>query len=148
MTTLLWCLFKKSMCKFLINFILFYRRWKEISKSWFNWQIWSKRLWCLWILNLWILELFENFWLGQSFNHVENRHNYYVVKELGPIWGLCNDTGLTVTRLDNNVIKVKIISDKNIKNSIYIPRMSMSPSQLTWPFKLVWRQFSLSFSLF
>jgi len=57
--------------------------------------------------------------------------------------GLCNGTRLIVTRLANHVNEARIISGKNIGNLIYIPRMSLSPSQSPWPFKLSRRQFPL-----
>src|SRR4051812_4787373 len=57
--------------------------------------------------------------------------------------GLCNGTRLIVTRLANHVIEAKIISGKNISNLFYIPRMSMSPSESLWPFKLIRRQFPI-----
>lgn len=57
--------------------------------------------------------------------------------------GLCNGTRLIVTRLANHVIEAKIITEKNIGNRVYIPRMSMSPSESPWPFKLVRRQFPI-----
>ncbi|XP_058775557.1 uncharacterized protein LOC131649819 [Vicia villosa] len=57
--------------------------------------------------------------------------------------GLCNGTRLIVTRLANHVIEAKIISGKNIGNLFYIPRMSMSPSESPWPFKLIRRQFPI-----
>ncbi|XP_058741078.1 uncharacterized protein LOC131613424 [Vicia villosa] len=57
--------------------------------------------------------------------------------------GLCNGTRLIVTRLANHVIEAKIISGKNIGNFFYIPRMSMSPSESLWPFKLIRRQFPI-----
>lgn len=57
--------------------------------------------------------------------------------------GLCNGTRLIVTRLFNHVIEAKIISNKNVGNFIYIPRMFMSPSQPPWPYKLVRRQFRI-----
>jgi ATP-dependent DNA helicase PIF1 len=60
--------------------------------------------------------------------------------------GLCNGTRLTVTRLGNRVIEAKIITGKNIGNLIYIPRMSMSPSQSPWPFKLNRKQFPIMLS--
>ncbi|XP_058745885.1 uncharacterized protein LOC131618735 [Vicia villosa] len=44
---------------------------------------------------------------------------------------------LTLSRLANHVIEAKIISGTNIGNTIYIPRMSLSPSQSPWPFKLI-----------
>ncbi|XP_058721741.1 uncharacterized protein LOC131593305 [Vicia villosa] len=60
--------------------------------------------------------------------------------------GLCNGTRLTVTRLVAHVIEAKIISGKNIGNTINIPRISLSHSQSPWPFKLVRRQFPITFS--
>ena len=59
---------------------------------------------------------------------------------------LCNGTRLIVTRLANHVIEAKIISGSNIGNVVYIPRMSMSPSQSPWPFRFIRRQFPLIFS--
>ncbi|XP_050919474.1 uncharacterized protein LOC127137022 [Lathyrus oleraceus] len=63
--------------------------------------------------------------------------------------GLCNGTRSTVTRLANHVIEAKIISGTHIGNIIYIPRMSLSPFQSSWSFKLIRRQFSIvvSFSM-
>ncbi|XP_050875206.1 uncharacterized protein LOC127078827 [Lathyrus oleraceus] len=56
---------------------------------------------------------------------------------------LHNGTRLTVTRFVNHVIEAKIISGKNMGNTIYVPRMSLSPSKSPWPFKLVRRQFPI-----
>ncbi|XP_058741331.1 uncharacterized protein LOC131613701 [Vicia villosa] len=66
-----------------------------------------------------------------------------LMRNLDQSEGLCNGTRLTVTRLANHVIEAKIISGKNIGNLFYIPRMSLSPSQSPWPFKLVRRQFPI-----
>ena len=64
-----------------------------------------------------------------------------LLRNLDQAEDLCNGTRLTVTRLANHVIEAKIIIGKNIGNKVYIPRMSLSPSQSPWPFKLVRRQF-------
>ncbi|XP_058726063.1 ATP-dependent DNA helicase PIF1-like [Vicia villosa] len=66
-----------------------------------------------------------------------------LMRNLNQSEGLCNGTRLTVTRLANHVIEAKIISGKNVGNIIYIPRMSLSPSQSPWTFKLVRRQFPI-----
>jgi ATP-dependent DNA helicase PIF1 len=66
-----------------------------------------------------------------------------LLRNLDQAEGLCNGTRLTVTRLANHVIEAKIITGKNIGNKVYIPRMSLSPSQSPWPFKLVRRQFPI-----
>ncbi|KAL5158552.1 hypothetical protein HKD37_15G042998 [Glycine soja] len=52
-----------------------------------------------------------------------------LLRNLDQNQGLCNGTRLVVTRLAKHVIVAKIISGKNIGLSVYIPRMSMSPSQ-------------------
>ncbi|KAK7271142.1 hypothetical protein RJT34_26794 [Clitoria ternatea] len=66
-----------------------------------------------------------------------------LLRNIDQLEGLCNGTRLIVTRLANHVIEAKIISGKNNGNVICIPRMSMSPSQSPWPFKLIRRQFPI-----
>src|ERR1051325_10448707 len=66
-----------------------------------------------------------------------------LIRNLDQSEGLCNGTRLTVTRLANHVIEACIISGTHIGNTIYIPRMSLSPSQSPWPFKLIRRQFPI-----
>ena len=66
-----------------------------------------------------------------------------LMRNLDQTDGLCNGTRLIVTRLANHVIEAKIMSGKNIGNIFYIPRMSMSPSESPWPFKLIRRQFPI-----
>lgn len=53
--------------------------------------------------------------------------------------GLHNGTRLIVTRLENHVIEAKIISGNHIENTIYIPKISLSPC----PLKLIIRQFPI-----
>jgi len=50
---------------------------------------------------------------------------------------LCNGSRLVVTRLANHGIGAKIITGSKSGNEVYIPRMSMSPSQSPWPFSLL-----------
>ncbi|XP_058746103.1 uncharacterized protein LOC131618973 [Vicia villosa] len=66
-----------------------------------------------------------------------------LMRNLDQSEGLCNGTRLIVTRLANHVIEAKIMSGKNIGNMFYIPRMSVSPSESPWPFKLIRRQFPI-----
>lgn len=66
-----------------------------------------------------------------------------LLKDLNPSEGLCIGTRLIVTRLANFVLQAKIISGKNIGNLTLIPRISMSPLQSPWPFKLIRRQFPI-----
>ncbi|XP_058726417.1 uncharacterized protein LOC131597758 [Vicia villosa] len=66
-----------------------------------------------------------------------------LMRNLDQSQGLFNGTRLIVTRLANHVIEARIISGKNIGNLFYIPRMSVSPSESPWPFKLIRRQFPI-----
>ncbi|KAL5123852.1 hypothetical protein HKD37_02G004354 [Glycine soja] len=52
----------------------------------------------------------------------------------------------TITKMAEHVIAAEIISGKNIGLTVYIPRMSMSPSQSPWPFKLLRRKFPIMLS--
>ena len=52
-----------------------------------------------------------------------------LLRNLDQSEGLCNGTRLIVTRLASHVIAAEIISGKNIGNKVYIPKMSISPSQ-------------------
>ncbi|KAF1893496.1 hypothetical protein Lal_00001977 [Lupinus albus] len=66
-----------------------------------------------------------------------------LLRNLDQLEGLCNGTRLAVTKMANHVLEAKIMSGKNVGNIIYILRMSMSPSQTQWPFKLIRRQFPI-----
>ncbi|RZB69205.1 ATP-dependent DNA helicase PIF1 [Glycine soja] len=69
-----------------------------------------------------------------------------LLRNLDQTQGLCNGTRLIVTRLAKHVIAVEIIFGKNVGKNVYIPRMSMSPTQSPWPFKLLRRQFPIMLS--
>ncbi|RZB42938.1 ATP-dependent DNA helicase PIF1 [Glycine soja] len=69
-----------------------------------------------------------------------------LLRNLDQMQGLCNGTRLVITRLVKHVIATEIISGKNLGDNVYIPRMSMSPSQSPWPFKLLRRQFPIMLS--
>ncbi|RZC08377.1 hypothetical protein D0Y65_015214 [Glycine soja] len=55
--------------------------------------------------------------------------------------GLCNGTRLIITKLGSNVIEAEVITGPNSGNRTYIPKINMSPSESSWPFKLIKRQF-------
>ncbi|XP_031106279.1 uncharacterized protein LOC116010925 [Ipomoea triloba] len=57
--------------------------------------------------------------------------------------GLCNSTRLIITRVSDNVVEAKIVTDNNAGQIVLIPRMSMTPTNTTLPFKFQRRQFSL-----
>jgi len=69
-----------------------------------------------------------------------------LLRNLDQAEGLCNRSILIITRLQKHVIAARIISGNKKGNEVYIPRVSMSPSQSSWPFKLIRRQFSIMLS--
>ena len=58
--------------------------------------------------------------------------------------GLCNGTRLVVVKLGTWVIEAKIITSTNIGAHVFIPRITLSPSDSKWPFVLKRRQFPIS----
>uniref|UniRef100_A0A0R0HRU7 ATP-dependent DNA helicase n=1 Tax=Glycine max TaxID=3847 RepID=A0A0R0HRU7_SOYBN len=59
-----------------------------------------------------------------------------LLRNLDQTQGLCNNTRLIVTRLAQHVIAADIISVTNVGGHVYIPGMSMSPSQSPWTLAL------------
>ncbi|KAL7154894.1 hypothetical protein ABFS83_03G034600 [Erythranthe nasuta] len=60
--------------------------------------------------------------------------------------GLCNGTRLTITRLRNRVLEAKIISGSNVGQKVFIPRLSLTPSDSRIPFHFQRRQFPIVLS--
>jgi len=52
-----------------------------------------------------------------------------LLRNLDQVEGLCNGSRLIVTRLANHDIGAQIITGNRDRQDIYVPRMSMSPSQ-------------------
>jgi len=69
-----------------------------------------------------------------------------LLRNLDQTQGLCNGTRIITTRLAKHVIAAEMISGKYSGHMVYIPRMSMSPSQSPWPFKPLRRQFPIMLS--
>ena len=49
--------------------------------------------------------------------------------------GLCNGTRLIVTRLGNHILEGKILSRNNVGRKVFIPRMSLTPSDSRFTIK-------------
>ena len=64
-----------------------------------------------------------------------------LLRNLDQTDGLCNGTRLIITKLGSNVIEAEVITGPNLGNRTYIPKINMSPSESSWPFKLIKRQF-------
>ena len=60
--------------------------------------------------------------------------------------GLCNGTRLIITRMEKYVLEGKIISGSNIGDNVFIPRLSLTPSDVRIPFKFQRKQFPLMVS--
>jgi ATP-dependent DNA helicase PIF1 len=69
-----------------------------------------------------------------------------LMRNMIQMFGLCNGTRLIVTRLGMYVIEAKIIFGSNIGDKVFIPRLSLIPSDKRLPFKFQRRQFPLSVS--
>jgi ATP-dependent DNA helicase PIF1 len=67
-----------------------------------------------------------------------------LMRNLDQAEGLCNGTRMIVTKMADHVIEAQIMSGKHKGNITYIARMSTSPSQSPWPFKLTRRKFPLT----
>uniref|UniRef100_M1D705 ATP-dependent DNA helicase n=1 Tax=Solanum tuberosum TaxID=4113 RepID=M1D705_SOLTU len=60
--------------------------------------------------------------------------------------GLCNETRLIVTKLENQVIEAKVLSGQMAGQKVFIPRMTLTPSDARIPFKFQRRQFPITVS--
>jgi len=57
--------------------------------------------------------------------------------------GLCNGTRLIITRMGKFVLEGKVIFGSNIGEKVFIPRLSLIPSDVRIPFKFQRRQFPI-----
>lgn len=64
-----------------------------------------------------------------------------LLKNIDTRQGLCNGTRLILKNLTDNLIVAEIASGKNKGESVFLPRMSMSPTDSDLPFKLKRLQF-------
>lgn len=57
--------------------------------------------------------------------------------------GLCNGTRLIITKMGRYILEGKVITGSNVGEKVYIPRLSLSPSDTRIPFKFNRRQFPI-----
>jgi ATP-dependent DNA helicase PIF1 len=69
-----------------------------------------------------------------------------LMRNMNQSLGLCNGTRLIVTKLGKYVIEGKILTGRNIGERVFIPRLSLIPSDKRLPFKFERRQFPLTVS--
>ena len=66
-----------------------------------------------------------------------------LLRNLAPSQGLCNGTRLICHTLQSKVIEAEIITGSHIGNHVFIPRITLSPSNNSLPFILNRRQFPI-----
>ena len=49
--------------------------------------------------------------------------------------GLCNGTRLIITRMGTYVLEAKVISESNVGDKVFLPRLTLEPSDMRIPFK-------------
>jgi len=58
-----------------------------------------------------------------------------LVRNLDLRVGLCNGTRLIITRMGTYVLEAKVISESNVGDKVFIPRLTLEPSDMRIPFK-------------
>ncbi|XP_045831046.1 uncharacterized protein LOC123922366 [Trifolium pratense] len=58
-----------------------------------------------------------------------------LLRNIDPAHGLCNETRLIVTKMRQFIIEGNIISESNICDKVFIPGLSLTPSNIKIPFK-------------
>ncbi|CAJ2678422.1 unnamed protein product [Trifolium pratense] len=69
-----------------------------------------------------------------------------LLRNLNKKLGLCNGTRLIITRLGKRALEGKVISGSNIGDQVFIPRFSLTPSDVRIPFKFQRREFPIMIS--
>jgi ATP-dependent DNA helicase PIF1 len=69
-----------------------------------------------------------------------------LMRNMLPTSGLCNGTRLIITRLGTYVVEARIITGSNIGDKVFIPKLSLIPSDKRLPFKFQRLQFPLTVS--
>ena len=69
-----------------------------------------------------------------------------LVRNLDLQAGLCNGTSLIITRMGTYVLEAKVVFGSNFGDKVFIPRLTLEPSDMRIPFKFKRRQFPLAIS--
>ena len=69
-----------------------------------------------------------------------------LMRNIDKSMGLCNGTRLIVTKLEQRVIVCEMLTGQHSSSPVIIPRMTITPSDTNYPFKLCRRQFPLVLS--
>lgn len=66
-----------------------------------------------------------------------------LLRNLNQTFGLCNGTRLVITQLFDSIIEAKILSGSNIGHTVFIPRISLTSTEIKWPFIFIRHQFPI-----
>ena len=66
-----------------------------------------------------------------------------LIRNLDPAKGHCNGTRYVITKMHDHVIDATIATGLHVGKQIFIPRIPISPSDTTFPFKMQRRQFPI-----
>lgn len=67
-----------------------------------------------------------------------------LLRNIDPIGGLMNGTRLQITQLGDFMVEAKVITGDKVGDKVIIPRLLITPSDTTLPFKMRRRQLPLS----
>lgn len=66
-----------------------------------------------------------------------------LLRNLDQMMGLCNGTRLIIQKFGKKVLQAKIITGSHVGETVFIPRIVLSPTQTEWPFTFRRRQFPI-----
>ena len=64
-----------------------------------------------------------------------------VLRNLNPEKGVCNGSRGVFTRYRNRVLEIRLITGQYAGDTVFIPRMGITPAETQIPFEFCWRQF-------
>ena len=125
-----------------------WQKWEDSSleKKFAYYQIPRKNYSCYCIIrNCFFVNVFKN--LPRLPNHklkLKLGLPIMLIQNLNQNASLCNGTRSVITKLGTWVIEAKIITGNNIGIHVFIPRITLSPSDSKWPFLWKRRHFPVS----
>ncbi|KAK9689723.1 hypothetical protein RND81_09G077200 [Saponaria officinalis] len=66
-----------------------------------------------------------------------------LLRNINQVVGLCNGTRLTITKIRSRIIKAKVLIGGNTGTIVSIPRIEMTPTDITLPFTIKRHQFPI-----
>jgi DNA helicase Pif1-like protein len=66
-----------------------------------------------------------------------------ILKNLDPLYGICNGSQGILTRLSNKVLEIRFFTGQHAGEIVFVPRIANQPLQDKNPFKFTRKQFSV-----